>query len=281
MRKTGFQYMIIFFGAVLYAFSVAVILEPNRLAPGGASGLAIIINSYTGIKTGTIILVLNIPLIIMGIKKFGIKFLYTTIFTIFVNSIFVNLFESIPKPVNDIFLGAVCGGVLDAVSLGIIFRQGGTSGGTDIVAKLVRRRLPHFEIGKIFIAVDMAVVLLSALAFQNIENAVYSAICVVITGQILDRVLYGGQNARMLYIISDCSKEISRRLLEEMDTGITYLKGTGGYTSREKNVIMCIIRKRFLPGTLKAIKEEDSSAFIIVTLADKVVGEGYRESDNE
>lgn len=281
MRKTGIQYIIIFLGAVLYAFSVGVILEPNRLAPGGASGLAIIINSYTGIKTGTIIFALNIPLMIMGIKKFGIKFLYTTIFAIFVNSVFVNLFEFMPKPINDIFLGAVCGGVLDAVSLGIIFRQGGTSGGTDIVAKLVRRKMPHFEIGKIFIAVDMAVVLLSAIAFKNIENAVYSAICVVITGQILDRILYGGQSARMLFIVSDCSKQISRRLLEELDTGITYLKGTGGYTSREKNVIMCIIRKRLLPQTLKVIKEEDDSAFIIVTLADKVVGEGYRESDNE
>lgn len=281
MRKTGFQYIIIFFGAILYAFSVAVILEPNRLSPGGASGLAIIINSYTGIKTGTIIFVLNIPLMVMGIKNFGIKFLYTTIFAIFINSVFVNIFESIPKPVDDIFLGAICGGVLDAVSLGIIFRQGGTSGGTDIVAKLVRKKIPHFEIGKIFIAVDMAVVLLSAFAFKNIENAVYSAICVVITGQILDRILYGGQNARMLYIISDSSREISKRLLEELDTGVTYLKGTGGYTSREKNVIMCIIRKRRLPQTLKVIKEEDDSAFIIITLADKVVGEGYREIDND
>lgn len=281
MQKIGFQYIIIFLGAILYAFSVGIILEPNRLAPGGASGLAIIINSYTGIKTGTIIFLLNIPLMAMGIKNFGAKFLYTTIFAILVNSVFVNVFESLPKLIDDIFLGAVCGGVLDAVSLGIIFRQGGTSGGTDIVAKLVRRKIPQFEIGKIFIAVDMAVVLLSAVAFKNIENAVYSAICVVITGQILDKILYGGQNARMLYIISDASREISRRLLEELDTGVTYLKGTGGYTSREKNVIMCIIRKRRLPQTLKVIKEEDDSAFIIVTLADKVVGEGYRESDND
>ena len=281
MQKKSIQYIVIFFGAVLYAFSVAVILEPNRLAPGGASGLAIIINSYTGIKTGTIIFVLNIPLILIGIKRFGIKFLYTTIFAILVNSIFVNLFEYVPKPINDIFLGAVCGGALDAVSLGIILREGGTSGGTDIVAKLVKRKIPHFEIGKIFIAVDMIVVILSAVAFKNIENAVYSAICVVVTGQILDRVLYGGQSARMLYVISDCSKAISRRLLEELDTGITYFKGIGGYTSKEKNVIMCIIRKRLLPKTLNMIKEEDSSAFIIITLADKVVGEGYRESDNE
>lgn len=281
MQKRSIQYIIIFCGAVLYAFSVAAILEPNRLAPGGASGLAIIISSFVRIKTGTIIFVLNIPLIIMGIKKFGIKFFYTTIFTILVNSIFVNIFEYVTKPVNDPLLAAICGGTLDGVSLGIIFRQGGTSGGTDIVAKLLRKKMPHFEIGKLFIMVDMIVVIFSAFAFRNIENAIYSAICVVITGQVLDRVLYGGQNARMLFIISDYSKQISRRLLEELDTGVTYLKGTGGYTAKEKNVIICIIRKRLLPKTLDVVKEEDNSAFVIITLADKVVGEGYRESDNE
>lgn len=281
MQKRSMQYIIIFLGAVIYAFSVAVVLEPNRLAPGGASGLAIIISSFTSLRTGTIIFLINIPLIIMGIKKFGIKFFYSTIFAIAVNSIFVNIFGYITAPIDDPLLAAVCGGVLDGISLGIIFKQGGTSGGTDIVAKLLRQKMPHFEIGKLFIMVDMTVVALSALAFKNIENAIYSGICVVIAGQIMDRVLYGNQNARMLFIISDYSKEISKRLLSELDTGVTYLKGAGGYTAKEKNVIMCIIRKRFLPKTLRVIKEEDNGAFIIITLADKVVGEGYRESDNE
>lgn len=281
MQKRSMQYSIIFLGAVLYAFSVAMILEPNRLAPGGASGLAIIIASFTGIRTGTIILLLNIPLILLGIRHFGIKFLYTTIFAIMVNSVFVNLLENFTSPLDDIFLASVCGGALDAVSLGMIFRQGGTTGGTDIVAKLLRRKLPGFEIGKLFIMVDMMVVILSAFAFRNVENAVYSGICVVITGQILDKILYGGQNARMLFIISDYSREISRRLLIELDTGVTYLKGTGGYTSREKNVIICVVRKRLLPKTLQVVKEEDDSAFMIITSAENIVGEGYRESENE
>lgn len=281
MQKRSIQYGIIFIGAVLYAFSVAMILEPNRLAPGGASGLAIIIAHFTGVRTGTIILLLNIPLILLGIRRFGIKFLYTTIFAITVNSVFVNLLENFRSPLNDIFLASVCGGALDAVSLGMIFRQGGTTGGTDIVAKLLRRRLPRFEIGKLFIMVDMMVVILSAFAFWNVENAVYSGICVVITGQILDKILYGGQNARMLFIISDYSGEISRRLLRELDTGVTYLKGTGGYTSREKNVIICVVRKRLLPKTLEVVKEEDDSAFMIITSAENIVGEGYRESENE
>ena len=256
MWKERKKYGIIFAGAVLYAFSVALILKPNQLAPGGASGLAIMISYFTGIKTGTIILILNIPLIIAGVRAFGKEFLYGTMFAIFINSIFVNLFEEFPAPLHDMFLASVCGGTLDAVSLGIILRQGGTTGGTDIVAKILRKRMPQFEMGKLFILVDMVVVALSAFVFGNIENAIYSAICVVITGQVMDRILYGGQGARMLFIMSDSAEKISRRLID-MDMGITYLKGRGGYTDREKNVIICVMRKRLLPAELKMILEED------------------------
>ena len=278
MWKERKKYGIIFAGAVLYAFSVALILKPNQLAPGGASGLAIMISYFTGIKTGTIILILNIPLIIAGVRAFGKEFLYGTMFAIFINSIFVNLFEEFPAPLHDMFLASVCGRTLDAVSLGIILRQGGTTGGTDIVAKILRKRMPQFEMGKLFILVDMVVVALSAFVFGNIENAIYSAICVVITGQVMDRILYGGQGARMLFIMSDSAEKISRRLID-MDMGITYLKGRGGYTDREKNVIICVMRKRLLPAALKMIREEDEKVFMIVTLAEKVVGEGYRENE--
>ena len=278
MWKERKKYGIIFAGAVLYAFSVALILKPNQLAPGGASGLAIMISYFTGIKTGTIILILNIPLIIAGVRAFGKEFLYGTMFAIFINSIFVNLFEEFPAPLHDMFLASVCGGTLDAVSLGIILRQGGTTGGTDIVAKILRKRMPQFEMGKLFILVDMVVVALSAFVFGNIENAIYSAICVVITGQVMDRILYGGQGARMLFIMSDSAEKISRRLID-MNMGITYLKGRGVYTDREKNVIICVMRKRLLPAALKMIREEDEKVFMIVTLAEKVVGEGYRENE--
>lgn len=283
MKKHIASYTLIFIGAVIYAFSVAIIVEPNHLAPGGVSGLSIIVSYFTGIKTGYLILLFNVPLIIIGIKNFGAKFLYSTIFAIVVNSFFVNVFEGFLSgrnlPLDDILLASICGGALDAISLGLIFRQGGTTGGTDIVARVIRKKVPGIEIGKVFIIVDMMVVILSAIAFRNIENAIYSGICVVLTGQILDKVLYGNQSARMLIIISDKSREIGRILLQEMNTGITYLKGTGGYTFREKNVIICIVRKRLLIKALQVIKKEDDKSFVIVSLADKVVGEGYKEEN--
>ena len=280
-KNKGLQYIIIFLGAVLYAFSVALILEPNRLAPGGASGLAIVLSQFIPIGTGTIILLLNVPLILLGIKSFGIKFLYTTIFAIVVNSVFVNIFALFPPVLNDVFLASICGGVVNAISLGIILRLGGTTGGTDIVAKLLRKKMPHLEIGTLFILVDMVIVVISAFVFGNVENAIYAGICVVITGQILDRILYGGQNARMLVIISDEAERIGCRLLDDLNTGVTYLNGRGGYTQKEKNVIICVVRKRSLPRTTKIVSEEDSRAFMIITSAENIVGEGYGESEDE
>ena len=280
-KNKGLQYIIIFLGSVLYAFSVALILEPNRLAPGGASGLAIVLSQFIPIGTGTIILLLNVPLILLGIKSFGIKFLYTTIFAIVVNSVFVNIFALFPPVLNDVFLASICGGVVNAISLGIILRLGGTTGGTDIVAKLLRKKMPHLEIGTLFILVDMVIVVISAFVFGNVENAIYAGICVVITGQILDRILYGGQNARMLVIISDEAERIGCRLLDDLNTGVTYLNGRGGYTQKEKNVIICVVRKRSLPRTTKIVSEEDSRAFMIITSAENIVGEGYGESEDE
>ena len=281
LKNKALQYIIIFLGSVLYAFSVALILEPNRLAPGGASGLAIVLSQFIPIGTGTIILLLNVPLILLGIKSFGIKFLYTTIFAIVVNSVFVNIFALFPPVLNDVFLASICGGVVNAISLGIILRLGGTTGGTDIVAKLLRKKMPHLEIGTLFILVDMVIVVISAFVFGNVENAIYAGICVVITGQILDRILYGGQNARMLVIISDEAERIGCRLLDDLNTGVTYLNGRGGYTQKEKNVIICVVRKRSLPRTTKIVSEEDSRAFMIITSAENIVGEGYRESEDE
>lgn len=281
LKNKALQYIIIFLGSVLYAFSVALILEPNRLAPGGASGLAIVLSQFIPIGTGTIILLLNVPLILLGIKSFGIRFLYTTIFAIIVNSVFVNIFALFPPVLNDVFLASICGGVVNAVSLGIILRLGGTTGGTDIVAKLLRKKMPHLEIGTLFILVDMVIVVISAFVFGNVENAIYAGICVVITGQILDRILYGGQNARMLVIISDEAERIGCRLLDDLNTGVTYLNGRGGYTQKEKNVIICVVRKRSLPRTTKIVSEEDSRAFMIITSAENIVGEGYGESEDE
>lgn len=271
-----YQYGMITIGSLIYAIAISLFLDPNKLAPGGVSGLAIIINHYTSFSTGMVTLVINIPLMILGIWKFGFKFFVSTIVATTMGSIFIDVLAPIGAVADDRILCAVIGGTLIGVSLGFIFKAGATTGGTDIVARLLKLKFPHVETGRLFMAVDSIVVAISAIAFRDVEVALYAAICVFITGKMFDLVLYGAQEAKLLIIISDKEEEIAKRLLNDIDTGMTYLNGIGGYTERDKKVIMCAMKKQMLPKAEDMIKEVDTNAFIIVTSANEIVGKGYR-----
>ncbi len=271
-----YQYGMITVGALIYAVAISLFLDPNKLAPGGVSGLAIIINHYTSFSTGMTALVINIPLMILGIWKFGLKFFISTIVATTLGSVFIDVLAPIGAVADDKILCAVIGGALIGISLGFIFKAGATTGGTDIVARLLKLKFPHVETGSLFMAVDSLVVAASAIAFRDIEVALYAAICVFITGKMFDLVLYGAQEAKLLIIISDKEEEIASRLLNDIDTGMTYLHGVGGYSEKNKKVIMCAIKKQMLPKVEDMIKEVDLNAFIIVTSANEIVGQGYR-----
>lgn len=271
-----YQYALITIGAFIYAVAISLFLDPNKLAPGGVSGLAIIINHYTSFSTGMMTLIINIPLMILGIWKFGLKFFVSTIVATTLGSIFIDVLAPIGAIADDRILCAVVGGALIGISLGFIFKAGATTGGTDIVARLLKLRFPHVETGSLFMAIDSVVVAASAIAFKDVEVALYAAICVFLTGKVFDLVLYGTQEAKLLIIISDKENEIAERLLNDIDTGMTYLHGVGGYSEKNKKVIMCAIKKQMLPKVEDMIKEIDLNAFIIVTSANEIVGQGYR-----
>lgn len=271
-----YQYALITIGAFIYAVAISLFLDPNKLAPGGVSGLAIIINHYTSFSTGMMTLIINIPLMILGIWKFGLKFFVSTIVATTLGSIFIDVLAPIGAIADDRILCAVVGGALIGISLGFIFKAGATTGGTDIVARLIKLRFPHVETGSLFMAIDSVVVAASAIAFKDVEVALYAAICVFLTGKVFDLVLYGTQEAKLLIIISDKENEIAERLLNDIDTGMTYLHGVGGYSEKNKKVIMCAIKKQMLPKVEDMIKEIDLNAFIIVTSANEIVGQGYR-----
>ncbi len=271
-----YQYGMIIVGALIYAVAISLFLDPNKLAPGGVSGLAIIINHYTSFSTGMTTLVINIPLMMLGIWKFGFKFFVSTIVATTLGSVFIDVLAPIGAVADDKILCAVIGGALIGISLGFIFKAGATTGGTDIIARLLKLKFPHVETGSLFMAVDSLVVAASAIAFRDIEVALYAAICVFITGKMFDLVLYGAQEAKLLIIISDKEEEIANRLLNDIDTGMTYLHGVGGYSEKNRKVIMCAIKKQMLPKVEDMIKEVDLNAFIIVTSANEIVGQGYR-----
>ena len=284
-KKTPLQmfrdYVMITVASFIYAVSVSMFLDPNSLAPGGITGIAIILNRLFGIETGTWMLLINIPILLIGIWKFGLRFILSTIYCTAMTSLFTNLLTPVGAVTTDPLLASLTGSALMAVSMGWVFKAGSTTGGTDIIIKLLRLKFPYLKTGALFFLTDVVIVIASAFVFRNIDKALYAGIVVIITSVVLDVVLYGRDEAKLIYIISDHAEKIAGRLLEELDIGVTYVQGSGAYSGKEKSVIMCAMKKNISPKAEEIVKEEDPLAFMIVTSATEIFGEGYKSYFSE
>ncbi len=281
LRKTAIKFILITIGAFIYSMGISIFLDPNNLAPGGTTGIAIIISNLTSLRTGTLVLLINIPILIFGWWKFGVRFILSTIYVTFVSSFFINTMNEyiIVKygvVTHDFLLSGVAGGSLMAIGMAMVFRQGATTGGTDIIIRALRQKYKHIKSGTIFIITDAIIVSASAIIFKNIEIALYAAITIVISNFVLDFVLYGGDSAKLLYVISDNNERIAGRILKELDIGVTYLKAEGAYTETDKKVIMCVCRKYNYTKVRDIVREEDVNAFFIVSNSNEVFGDGYK-----
>ncbi len=268
-------------GAFIYAFAIAVFLDPNHLAPGGVSGLSIIINSVLDIGTGIWIFLINIPLLIVGLIVFKVKFLVSTVYVTALSSAIIEVIDRcfshlIPDMQDHLLIAAAAGGALVAIGIGLVFRGGGSTGGFDIIVKLMRRKFRHMKTGVLYLALDIAVLTLSAIVFQNVLVAMYAVVTVFTNSTVLDMVLYGKDNAKMVYIITDTPDAVADRLMKEVETGVTVLHGEGAYTKKNKKVLMCVLHDQQYPMLRDVVKQEDKHAFLIVTKATEIFGEGYK-----
>lgn len=267
--------------SITYAVGLSMFLDPNNLVPGGVSGISIMLSRVTPLPTGTWILLLNIPILALGLWKFGLKMILSTIYCTVVSSVFTNIIAGWGALTTDKLLAAAAGGAVLAVSVGMIFRSGGTTGGMDIIVKILRLKYRHLKTGNLFLLSDGIVVTLSGILFRNLETALYAAVAVFVSSMVLDVVLYGKDGAKMIYIISDHPDKIADRLLEDLEIGVTYMKGEGAYSGREKNVILCVMRKPLAPKVQQIVTEEDSEAFMIISDATEIFGEGYKSYFSE
>jgi uncharacterized membrane-anchored protein YitT (DUF2179 family) len=276
-----FAYAVITIASVIYAVAISCFLDPNLLAPGGVTGIAIILNRLSGIETGTWILLLNVPILMLGAWKFGGKFILSTIYCTILTSVLTNVLAPVGALTSDPLLAALAGSALLSLAMGWIFKAGATTGGMDIVVKVLRTKVPHLKTGAIYMMIDAMVVTASAFVFKDVDKALYAGLTVVTTSLLLDVVLYGRDGAKLIYIISDNSDAITKRILEELDIGVTHVQGTGAYSGKEKQVIMCVIKKQLAPKAEEIVKEEDPLAFMIVTSAMEIYGEGYKSYFSE
>lgn len=271
-------------GALLASAGIALFYEPSNIAPGGVSGIAIILHSFFPlIQTGTWIAVFNIPLLFVGWRKLGVKFFISTVFTVLLISVFTNLFSMVGKAglTNNCLLAAIAGAVLVAVGIGMIFRSGATSGGTDILVKLLKTKYRYMNTGTLFFITDGIIVALSGVAFKELDAVLYAAISVFLQMRVLNIVLYNGDEARVLYIISENKGKIAERILHELGAGATCLKGVGAYSEKERDMLMCVLNMKQLPVAKDIVGQEDAKAFMIVVSAGAVFGGGFKPHDGK
>ena len=280
-KRIALDYLCITVAAAIQSVAISLFLDPNNLAPGGVTGISIILSKVTGVETGTLIFLINIPILAVGLWKFGLRFLLSTLYCTALTSCFTNLLAAFGPVTEDKLLAALAGSMLMAIGIGWVFKAGATTGGTDIIIKLLRLKYPYLKTGSLFLITDLIIVSISAFVFRDLNAALYAGIAVAVTAYGLDFVLYGRDGAKLIYIISDHAEAITTRLLGEVDAGVTHIQGQGAYSGKEKSVIMCAVRIQQAPQAEEIVKEEDPEAFMIVTSATEIYGEGYKSYFSE
>ena len=283
-RLKFLDYVIIFVGCVLYALSVVIFTAPNNIAPGGVVGISTMINYlFNFIPIGTLTLMFNIPLFIWSGIAIGWKYLGKSLLGSTVSSVLMDLFDAfidrgyMSTYVGDGMLVAIFGGVLCGAGLALIFYRGGSTGGTDIVARILHEKMPHISQGTLILFVDAVVVVSSAFVFGNIENALYATICIFMTSKLIDTVLYGvsRNNGKLLFIITSKYDDVTDAILSKIDRGVTLLNAEGGYMRDEKRVLLVAVRPQQMHHTNVLVHDIDPDAFIVSTTANAIKGKGF------
>lgn len=267
--------------SLLYAVGVGAFLNPKNLAPGGVSGIAIILKKIFPVLPGVgmLILIINIPIMIVGWKKFGPKFIISTSYALVISSLFIDI---IPKVIdvnsvsNNPMLSSIIGGAAFGLAMGLLFRMETTTGGMDIIVKIFREKYPHLKTGQIYLLLDIVILIASAFAFSNVEVALYAAISIYVSTLVMDKAIYIGDEATLIYIMSKKRERIANYMMKELDVGVTFIKSKGAYSNTDGEIIMCVMRKQRLAKVRAALKETDPEAFMIVTSANEVFGEGFK-----
>ncbi len=264
-------------GSLIAAVGVALFLVPNKIASGGVSGFSTIIYYLTGWPVGTLMIICNVPLFFLGFRRFGYRSMVRSLYGALILSVFIDLlafWQGDSKFVGDPLLASLYGGVLTGIGLGLVFRSGGTTGGTDLLARLLYSNL-GLSLGSTLLTVDGFVILLAAIFF-DLELALYALIAVYITSRMIDVVLEGISYHKAVLIISDKYEALGKMLLSRLDRGITGLVSRGIYTGKTREALLCVVGQGELTALKEMIYEVDANAFIIITQAHEVLGEGFR-----
>lgn len=283
MEKKYTKLIIEFIGLILGCIFIAVGLnmffKPYTIAPGGLSGLSVVISKLTGLSVSTIMLVIGVPLLLFSIKILGKKDAIKTFIGMILLSFIIKVTEPLAliQATNDILLSAISGGILLGIGLGIVFSVDGSTGGTDLIALMLNRIFPNMSVSKCLTIIDGMVVLSAGIANGNLETGLYSAIALYIIVKVIDAIISGFDYSKAFMIITTQPEKLRCAIVNDIKRGVTLLDAKGGYTNEEKNILLVVVNKKQQEVQLKKlIKNEDPNAFIIVSEAHEVLGEGFK-----
>lgn len=266
----------IVFGCILFALSFDLFLEPNEVNAGGISGLAMVAVELLGFgSVGLITAILNLPLFALGGAKIGRKFFVGSLIGMIASSAMLDLFAVLPAVKVEPLMAALYGGVLCGIGLGIVFAAGASTGGSDIIVRLLKLRYQNVPIGTINICFDLLVVSLTGLVFRDISRALYSGVTIFVCGQVIDAVVYRFDYSKVALIISGQYEQIARQIGVKLDRGATFLNGEGSYTGKQTKVVLTVVKKQQVAELKRLVVEIDPDAFIVVQEAHQVLGEGF------
>lgn len=275
-RRLAFNLLRILLGTFIAAASFRYLTYPNSIVSGGITGVAQILNLLLNTPVGMTVIVFNIPLFLLAWKKLGRGFVLISLFAMLANSLFIDLLELFPFHItSDPLLAAVYGGVMNGTGWGLVYITGATGGGIDIPARLIRRKYPHINFSMIQLCINAVIIVSFAVIFRKFESSMYTIICMFISAKVVDTVAYGPVNARLCYIISGKNAELEEAIFSHLGHGVTRLHGEGAWSKKEREVIMCVIRRQQIAELRKLVQNIDPQAFTIISDARGVYGKGF------
>ena len=280
--QTALMLLKVTLGTAIFSLGFDLFLTPHELNAGGLSGVAQILVTLLGFgSVGIVTAIINLPLFIIGYKWIGKKFFWGSLFGMAMLSLTLELFSLLPTPHVDPLLSTLYGGCTCGLGLGLVFVAGGSTGGSDIIVRLLQRKWQHIPIGTINIAFDATVAVLTGIVFNDMTRALYTGVTVFLTGKVIDMVVYSFDYSRVAIIISDAYQQIADVIFNKLERGVTYLEGEGAYSHQEKKVILTAVKKHQMAELKRLVSEIDPNAFVIVQEAHQVLGDGFSRYTKE
>ena len=275
MHKEIRRYIGMTIGIAIVALGINMFFVPNKIAAGGVTGLATVLHYISGLSVGSLMLIFNVPLFIIGIKILGAKYGIKTLYGAIALAVFVDVLAPFtPALTHDILLNSIYGGLLVGVGMGLVFRFRGNTAGTALAAAILHK-LFNITVGQALLILDFFVVAFAGIVFKSPELALYAIIAIFVTSKIIDLVQEGPNNSKAFFIMAAEPDVLAEGILKEVDRGVTFLQGKGGYTGQDRELLLCVVETSEVTQLKELIYQHDPQAFIIVTDAQEVLGEGF------